>query len=313
MTMESAVSFTGFEAADFAAYEEPKWGSNVFTLERMKAKEHLKALMKDVIGVGNAIFAGITWAYSDESPTITNNKKVDAQWAYGIRDERDQVSLRRFLEKTKLNADDIFSLAEYFKHLSLAVKISEKGCEVKLFLHQDASIDRANFAARLGKTMEQGLFLDRIKALPAGISLKLNGEVVSLSDAGLIARLTGFLNDESDPLELGWFDTAEDIIAAGAAYSSTVSDRLSALMPVYRYAAWSRDNDHIDVAQQVVKVKKQAQKVQSGIAKGDKVRLIGGLFVGKNGVVVELDGRGSAKVSLGGLAVNVALSDCERQ
>ncbi len=308
------MSFTGFVASDFAAYEEPKWGSNVYTLERMKAKDKLKALMQEVLSADASQYAGLTWAYSDEHPSIINNKQVDAQWAYGIRDERDQVSLRRFLEKTKLNADEIFSLAEYFKHISLAVKLSEKGCAVKLYLHAHATIDRANFAARLGKTMEQGLFLERIKDIPAGLKLVVDGQSQDLPAGDeAIKVLTGALEADGEAIELGWFDEAATIMAAGAGYVETVVGHLKALLPVYRFAAWSRENDHIDVAQQVVKVKKQAKKVQGGIAKGDKVKLIGGLFSGREGLVVELDGRGGAKVSIGGLAVNVALRDCERK
>ena len=40
------VRFTGFTAADFAAYEERKRSSNVYNLERMRAKEKVHALRR---------------------------------------------------------------------------------------------------------------------------------------------------------------------------------------------------------------------------------------------------------------------------
>ncbi len=305
------MDFLGFLATDFAAYEEKKQGSNVYTLERMKVKDKLKALMQAILAENPDLTSALTWAYSDEYPSIANNKQVDSQLAYAIRDERDQQSLKRFLEKTKLNAEEIFSFASYYKHLALVVKVAESGVSVKLSLHEDASIDRANFAARLAKTWDQSIGLARFKELPAGYFFKVNGaDMAAPVDAAAAAALVKAL-DEPVLMELGWFDSAEEVIKQAGDYKSLLAGRLAALLPVYRFAAWSRDNDHINVDVQIIKVRKAAKIEQNGLSRGAKIKLTGGLFAGREGKVLELDGRGGAKVSIGGLAVNVAISDCK--
>ncbi len=307
----AAVNFIGFSLADFAAYEEKKWASNVYTLERMKVKEKLKALIQDILQENPDLGTAISWAYSDEYPAIANNKQVDSQLAYAIRDERDCQSLRRFLEKTKLNADEIFSFASYFKHLAIVVSLTLEGVAVKLSLQQDASIDRANLAARLGKTWDQGICFERFKALPAGYFFKLNGaDIDPLLDADSASKLAKAL-DEPALLELGWFDSSEVVIGQGADYMAVVRERLAALLPIYRFAAWSHDNDHINVDVALIKVRKAAKTAQNGLSRGSKIKLTGGLFAGREGQIIELDGRGGAKVSIGGLAINVAISDCK--
>src|SRR5688500_7002506 len=96
--------FTGFAPDDFTAYEQKKWASNAYTLERRRAKDKLLSLVRGAHEKAGTALAGLELHGSDEAPTVANGKKVDAQWAFFIRDQETRAGLRSFLQPTDLQA-----------------------------------------------------------------------------------------------------------------------------------------------------------------------------------------------------------------
>ena len=89
-----------------------------------------------------------------------------------------------------------------------------------------------------------------------------------------------------------------------------VRERLSELVPIYRFIAWSRDNDFVSMRQ--VLDKEKTVKRQKGLHKGDKVRVVRGMFTGKDGLVQEVDAKGQLKVLVGKMVVKLDAADVER-
>lgn len=304
------MDFEGFVASDFAAYEEAKWASNVYTLERRRVREKLQCLLRVVVDrLPTALLAGLEWSFSDDHPSILNNKCVDRQWGYAYRDERDRHNLRRFVEQIKLTPDEIFNVAPYYRHAILAAIVDQAGLRCELGINGEALIDRSNLAARLLKPFDRETFLGLWSGLPAGASLVVDEQPLTGLDTEQVLALASRLAAEPLDLRLGWSWAPAELGELGGDLIGLVAERLSALAGLYRYAAWSRDNDHIQVAPKLEQVKKKQRTEDGDIKVGRAMRIVGGLFTGKHGKVLDLDGRGSARLQIGPLAIVVALKD----
>jgi hypothetical protein len=91
-------------------------------------------------------------------------------------------------------------------------------------------------------------------------------------------------------LWIGWTLPREIALEHKEILDEQLADALTALALVYRLIARPAEQRHLPV-----------------FAKGASVRILGGPFAGKLGVVLDLDGRGSARVMLGLLSARVAL------
>ena len=82
---------------------------------------------------------------------------------------------------------------------------------------------------------------------------------------------------------------------------------LGALLPLYHFIAWSRDNDYVSI-RDVLQKEKQAKR-QRGLARNDEVRVVRGMLAGKIGVIQEIDARGGLRVLVGKMALKLDAQD----
>src|SRR5438045_2296174 len=116
----SGGAFQGFAPADFNAYEPKKWGANGYTLERRRAKDKLLSLARAVEGELKEELGGLELGASDEAPTVSNGRKVEAQWAFFTRGADDRASLRTLLLRTDLQGGaGLFDIAVQHQHACL--------------------------------------------------------------------------------------------------------------------------------------------------------------------------------------------------
>ena len=107
---------------------------------------------------------------------------------------------------------------------------------------------------------------------------------------------------EPDSPEVQSPDFAEDINAV-----------LADLGSVYRYLAWSKENDYVSIAPILSKEKRI--KRQSGnipFEENEEVVIVGGLFAGQSGYVQGFDGSGKVKVKVGTLTLPVQPGSLKR-
>src|SRR6478672_442002 len=92
--------FPGFTSADFDAYAQKKWKSNVFTRERLEVKQKLLALGKELQGALVAIDGSpLACEASVEYPALWNHKQVEAQHLYFSRNEGARKELDRIIDR----------------------------------------------------------------------------------------------------------------------------------------------------------------------------------------------------------------------
>lgn len=308
-----AVSFRGVQQDMFGLYVPAKWSSNVHNLPRMRCKDSLVALAAQIEAQVGDLLAGLSRASSDEKPNISNQKRVDAQWVYWSRDAAERQSLASFLEKMPLGDASIFTVAPHEKHASMALVLGGERLDVGVFVPSGASVDRRNLATKLGQSWERNAALTVLRGLPAEAIVRLGSEDVvpahALGDADLVA-LGGKLTPAHGPLFVGLSWTPQEAEDAGADLADHIGVALSPLGALYRFAAWHRGNDAIDAGKQLQAEKAEKRRNATPFQKKDPVRIVGGLFRGQRGTVVECsDPRGQVKVLVGRMSVLIARDD----
>lgn len=298
--------FSGFLPTDFAAYTANKWNSNAFTLERMKVKDKLHLLSQ---ACADLVQGKLHPHLSDEFPNITNHKKVDAQWLFFSRGGDQSVELARFLERIELKAEKIFQLAAHEKNIGISIIVNEAGLRAGLMLHPGALVDRRNLAAKLHNAWDRERLLSLLQGTPLTISL--GDHVASSADVSLesLEGLSAPLAEQEGEMFIGQHWSCEDAANRGAELGSELRALVARLLPAYEFAAWTRDNDHIQFGEKMRQEKKELRKQVVGLKAGDKVRVTNGLFAGKTGVIQSIESKALVRVLLGTMAVSIPSGD----
>ena len=316
--------FPGFTAADFDAYQPKKWKSNVFNRERLEVKQKLVALGRELQGAMLAPDGSPLAAEpSVEHPTLWNHKQVEAQHLYFSRNEGARKELDAIIDRGKSIASMIEDPSPQRNHLFLSVTIGEPALELSLKLHPDARVDRENLERKCDDHFEREKLLHLVRGLGDGFRVGVTPELIAVGalDEGKLLGLVAALGKGPSPQALtlgapqrlfyvGRAIARADAQAAGAAVVDEARQALEALLPVYRFIAWSRDNDFVSIKEALQKEKQQ--KRQKGLVKNDPVRIIRGMFAGKQGVVQEIDAKGGLRVLVGKVAVKIDAEDVQK-
>jgi hypothetical protein len=302
------MTFTGFTQDIFDAYAPDRWSSNVYNLPRMKAKDVLVALGQAIEGgLGDDELSGLARGASDEVPNISNQKKVDAQWVFWFRNPDARKELSSFLQKTPLDQGALLNLTPQDKHIGLVIATYHDHVWVGLWLPSSALVDRRNLRMKLEKSWERERFLELAAGLAADLQLQFDGDALALHDVSdaALSELASRLEDAKLPWRLGKQFSRAEVLEADADIVGVFGTMLASLLPMYRYTAWTRDNDFIQASKQIQEEKAQKRKQATSYRKGDKVRVISGLFSGKVGVVQDVDAKAQVRVQVGKMSVVV--------
>ena len=80
----------------------------------------------------------------------------------------------------------------------------------------------------------------------------------------------------------------------------------------HAFAAWSDDNDQIAVNKQLKEAQEARRQAAGDLEIGGEVRVISGMLSGRRGTVMELDGKGSARVRLGTMSMLLPVESVQR-
>jgi hypothetical protein len=316
--------FSGFIAADFDAYQPKKWKSNVFNRERLEVKQKLTALGRELAGVMLAPDGSpLATEPSVEHPALWNHKQVEAQHLYFSRNEGARKELDAIIDRGKSIASMIEDPSPQRNHLFLAVTVAAEAVELSLKLHPEARVDRENLERKCEDHFEREKLLYLLHALDAPFRFgvlpelspvadvdeaKLHETVFALGKSAAPQTLT--LGAPQRLFYVGRALARDEVLAAGASVVEAAKRSLAALLPIYRFIAWSRDNDYVSIKETLQKEKQQ--KRQKGLVKNDVVRIIRGMFAGKSGVVQEVDAKGGLRVLVGKVAVKLGAEDVQK-
>jgi hypothetical protein len=113
------------------------------------------------------------------------------------------------------------------------------------------------------------------------------------------------LLEKSSPLRIGWRVPVETALEHSDVIDEQLEDAIVVLAPIVKIAEAARDRrDASAPAADVANVDTRAT-----VERGSRVQVLDGPFVGKVGIVQELDGKGGARVMLGLLAAHLDVKD----
>lgn len=295
--------FNGITAAHLDAFEERKWSSHRFGLERMGAAGVLAALERCLQPALAVETEGLTWARSDPTPSVFNDHRVDGLWLYLDRagNERDEVD--RVVDREVSLADTLRSPHAMHRFGFAGVRLALDGLQAGFWLHSRAALDRRNLVAAMDDPMEKGRLPVVLEGLPPGASVTLGDETWTP------AQWAGGEVSPLDDLD-GWFRvtlswdraTVQD---AGADLAGALVEALPGFIGLFRYAAWSPTTDRLGLARKLKEERKERVKKATGLQPGDRVQVIQGLLSGKRGEVVGVDARGRVKIRVGTMSIDM--------
>jgi hypothetical protein len=329
----SSGPFTGFEAKDFDAFEPRKWSNHRFNLERMRVRDKLGALKRLTDEAYERAGVPMLSELTLDHPHILNNNRVDAIWLFFSRAEAQRKELARFIERETSLAELVSDPNPQNQHLLMGLRVYDEGIEVLMRLHRHAALDVRNWCEKLGDAWEADNFKALAAQVPERFCLRLGdderpvSELVTMGGKGLRA----FFDEGGASLRIRTLLPRDDEIVGQAELSDALLEALNALLPIYRYAAWTPENDFISIKKLLKKERRAAPqpapapakaqrpaatspatptrpgraRPERPLAKGAKVRITAGLFSGKEGSVVEVDARGRVKLLLGKMAVTL--------
>jgi hypothetical protein len=315
------MAFPGLTDGDFEAYAPRKWKSNVWNRERLEVKQKLLALGRELApSLAGADGAPLEVAASVEHPALWNHKQVEAQHLFFARNEGARKELDGIIERAQSLASRIDDPTPQHNHLFLALTVEHERAVAALRLHPDARVDRQNLERKCEDHFEREKLLGLIERLGADFCFGVAGAPATPATDASDPRLTEVLAAFRAPapalalpgaparlLQVERPFARVEVMADGPAFAERARAALAALLPLYRFVAWSRDNDYVSMRDQLQKERESRR--QRGLAKNDEVRVVRGMFAGKLGVVQEVDARGGLKLLVGKVAVKVDAED----
>ena len=308
--------FPGFTDADFDAYVPSKWSSNVYTRNRLEVKQKLLQLGRDVVGVLCAADSSpLACDASVEYPALSNHKQVDAQHLYFWRSPEARKEIDGIIDRARSIASLVEDPSPQRSHLFLSVSLTHEHVEIALKLHPDARVDRQN----LERKCEDFFARDRLRALLRGLAAGWHvgltgGEMVAaegLDDDSLRRVVAAFVEPGNHWLAVARIYPRAEGGPRDSGFVDVARADLAALLPIYQFIAWSRDNDFVSIRETLQKEKQT--KLTKGLTKNDRVRIVRGVLAGKEGVVQDFDAKGGLRVLVGKMAVKVDAQDVEKR
>ena len=306
--------FAGFREADFAAYERKKWRSNAHTLARREAKDRILALTRSVAEELEDELVDLELGATEEAPSVANGRQVKAQWVFFTRHSEARAGLKRFLNKTDLmSGANLFDIAVHHQHACLILRLDEQGLAIGVEIASKATVDLENVSKKLSHQDTRTDLIEILQSLPNDSTLVWRDKQTPAIDvtAEHLDELHQELLTHSSTFKIEALLPREEEILQTEALIGTVEEILAAFVPLYRFLAWSPENDYAAVKVEIKRQKqKQAKKPAqvASIAAGSRVTILSGLFSGRAGYVSEVE-RGKAKVMVGPVAVTVDAKD----
>ena len=307
--------FAGFRDDDFDAFERKKWRSNAYTLARRQAKDRVLALTRAIEEELQEDLVDLELGASEEAPSVANGRQVKAQWVFFTRHAEARTGLKRFLNKTDLmsGAANVFDIAVHHQHACLVLRLDDRGFAVGVELASKATVDLENASKKLGYQDARADLLPILQSLPNDTQLVWRDRrtpAIDLTDASL-SELQADLLAASSTLKIEALVRRDEEILRSDALIGTVEEIVAAFIPLYRFLAWSPENDYAGIKVEIKRQKKKQAKQPTetvAIAAGTRVTILSGLFSGRAGYVAEIE-RGKAKVMVGPVSVTVDAKD----
>lgn len=237
-----------FEEGDLHALSEPLAGDAQYDDRRLVLRRKLLTLGKAFCARPAPKELGLEPRSSLHNPTVFNGMRVRRIWSYVTRGKKEKSRLRR-----TLGPDLAKDLDAAFRNAYLCLAVESEAVEVSFRIHADAWYDGQNMKRRVEAEGARALLevLNELGGFRARIA-DWKGEW-PLGELGIegLEELLGYYvpGERALAIERRWPAPASAPDARRALFApqvpETLLDELERLVPLYRWAAWSQESDHL--------------------------------------------------------------------
>ena len=308
--MFSAEAFNGFDDAAFSAFQQKKRASNMYNMERMRVGELLNIVgdaAEKVLRQSDVTFAR---AVTPHTPSVFNGRQVAEMALYFTRTAEQKKAIAPVLDRKVALPDQISDAGEYHRHGFLGVLITEDRVDVGLMIHSRAWLDIMNLLNRCREKEEEAQRLVRLLHLmKAGAVVRLapGREVPAAAfDAPMLNVIEGAVMNESFSFFVGYSFEPGDEVVRGRVFLDRTAEILGGMIDLWKFCMWKPTSNFL-VSPKAADGQPQETVIDNGTVvnfhKGSTVRLSGGIFAGRTGVVQDMDAKGNVKVLVGRVTV----------
>jgi len=313
MALSFGEPFRGLDAGAFAAFEPRKWSSNVFNMERMRLRDQL-------LSVGHSLEAAVVadrrlrWDVTPHAPCVFNSKRVSELVLFFTRSEEQQKAIAPLLDARISLPDQISDAGEHHRNLFLGLRLDSEGVEAGLMCHSTAWLDVMNLLNRCRQPAEALELVRLVRSMPAGCGVRIGPSLEIPApefDVEHVKRLEESVLNETFLIRFGRALSPGDGTLAASSFVPFLRDLLPRLLPLWDFIAWRPASNYlVATLPGGAAAFKDAPVVSNDgsiidYAVGSKVRLVDGVFSGRQGVVAEIDAKGHVRVLIGKVAVRL--------
>jgi hypothetical protein len=233
-----------FEARDFAVFEEAYQKNPDYDAHRLRVRRRLAAIAEEARGKLGEHGLRLERRDSLHRPFSFNRGRVVAQWVYLLREGKDRKAFRSIVGP-EVGAD----LDPAFQNAHLVLAVDEAGVEAGLRVHKEAWVDAQNWKNAIGDAPGREGFRQLLNALPEGFGLRIHDwkkvydcPKVNRDDVEEFAK---YFTPGEHGARVFRSVARSDPGAIAAELPSRLAEALVALAPLYRFLAWSPENDRL--------------------------------------------------------------------
>ena len=281
--------FDGFHETDFDLYSKSKGALSIYNSKRFLVRNKLDALGESLL-LENTVYD-----ISDSAPSGWNKNLVTEHILYFIRPKNARESLDSLIEKEISFKDYIEDSSIYHNHLMLGLRITEKGIFVYLHLNKNAVVDYRNLKSRLEYEADSEEFktLFNLPVLDKDFN-EINDDIFEIIEKNKSFSVGKFYPKDSEILKNEFFE-------------EEFKNIILSLKPLYDFILWVSENDNIEIKEEIKENKIILR--QAGLKKGDKVRILSGIFRGKTATLNKITKKGKATININGIRSTIDASE----
>jgi hypothetical protein len=227
---------------DFERFRPEVQRNEEYNAERLEVRRKLDAIGKFLVKrLGDDV--SLKSRASLHHPYRFNRFKVDSQWVYLSRSDKERRALKRILG-VELGKD----LDQNYTHVLLVLEIHQHGLEIALRIHKDAWWDGENFKRRTAVAAERDQLAALLGRLP-GYGLRIHdfkrvhpcGKIT----AGEIAETLRYYTPGEHWLHIAREIPRDDPLVTEDDFMERIVSEFQRLIPVYRYLLWTEASNYL--------------------------------------------------------------------
>ncbi len=282
----------------------------MYNIERMKVGEALGQLGDIVerrLAAADVVFAR---AVTPHTPTVINGRRVAEMALYFSRTDEQKRAIAPVIDRKVSLPEQISDSGEYHRNGFLGVLIRRDRIDVGLMIHSRAWLDVMNLLNRCREREEEASKLTRmLHLMKPGAVVRVSSDTVvpaARFDESMVARLEDAVMNESFTFFVGYSFAPDDPVVRRAGFADDVAEILSGLVDLWKFCAWKPTSNFLVSAATPASAAVPAVQDDGTVvdfSTGSRVKLTGGLFSGRVGVVQDMDSKGTVKVLIGRVTV----------